>query len=969
MAGRSRRTDLRLGALDIDKIFENANINSQNGKINLGAIASGDQSSVTSVEVGEIQSVNSVRMFVNGLLLAQLSGSNPFTGSPTTSSFYFNTNLIPGLDEEYDIGSSQLKWKDLYLSGNTIFLGNTKLQTNGSVFNFIDNSNQTKVIASIDDIPTNQTFIQAALADSNFVTTLTGPQGPVGPNGVDGVDGAPGPQGPAGPQGATGLSGADGAEGPQGPTGAQGIQGSQGLTGPAGPAGPQGATGPEGPQGPQGDIGPQGPAGATGSQGLQGPQGIQGDIGPQGPAGATGPQGIQGPAGTGINFIGAVATQTDLDNLEATASQGDAYILQTDDSFQVFSSATGEFESGGSIQGPQGVQGLQGPQGPAGPQGATGPAGAQGPQGATGPTGPAGAQGDIGPTGAQGPQGAQGAAGPAGVEGPAGPQGPQGVAGAAGAQGPAGAAGASVTTLAISNNTVATQLSDGTNINGSVSMNLTSLSDVDLYATSSTITDGYVLTYEDSNGGYWRPEPVSSTAANISIDDLSDVSTTNAIAENTLVYDGTNWVNSFTKETVEANIQDINFSAGSWATLNVPTQLTNNQITWDYAIRVNITVLASLGNITITLPTPSEANLGKTIEFIFPPQHPNPSYPYQPYAHTTTASGNAVSVDFVNDGNFTTTSPSYYRFENSRAVTFKLVSVNGSLKYKAIRNRPYDETDNNKLFKNDTQIFISDTGSDGNINLTTDGTSRWDVTSSGHIIPATNASYDIGNASNKVRHLFLSDNSLKFESGDVGVDNDGDITFAKTGEAAAKLSSQEGNLLTVKGSTTSGALKLNCENNSHGVTIQGPPHSANATYTLTLPDNTGSADQVLKTNGSGALSWTDQAGGAGYQIEETTGYFQTGHSWDTNKSAIWLLTTTSNSVGGDLVRPPTNGVAGDTFNYIVTGLSSYKFKVSTGITVWEGGNVLTGYTSITRSDRYVLNRYLCIGNNTWVKMN
>ncbi len=62
-----------------------------------------------------------------------------------------------------------------------------------------------------------------------------------------------------------------------------------------------------------------------------------------------------------------------------------------------------------------------------------------------------------------------------------------------------------------------------------------------------------------------------------------------------------------------------------------------------------------------------------------------------------------------------------------------------------------------------------------------------------------------------------------------------------------------------KGNTTrgSGSFKLNCENNSHGITIKGPPHSAAASYTLTLPNNDGDADQVLKTDGSGTLAWVD----------------------------------------------------------------------------------------------------------------
>ena len=62
----------------------------------------------------------------------------------------------------------------------------------------------------------------------------------------------------------------------------------------------------------------------------------------------------------------------------------------------------------------------------------------------------------------------------------------------------------------------------------------------------------------------------------------------------------------------------------------------------------------------------------------------------------------------------------------------------------------------------------------------------------------------------------------------------------------------------VKGDGTngSGELTLNCENNSHGIKIKGPPHSAGATYTLTLPNNTGTSGQVLTTNGSGVSSWS-----------------------------------------------------------------------------------------------------------------
>ena len=64
--------------------------------------------------------------------------------------------------------------------------------------------------------------------------------------------------------------------------------------------------------------------------------------------------------------------------------------------------------------------------------------------------------------------------------------------------------------------------------------------------------------------------------------------------------------------------------------------------------------------------------------------------------------------------------------------------------------------------------------------------------------------------------------------------------------------------------TNSGSITFNCQNNSHGVKIQAPPHSAAATYTLTLPTSDGTSGQVLQTDGNGVLSWvTPSTGGGG----------------------------------------------------------------------------------------------------------
>ena len=45
----------------------------------------------------------------------------------------------------------------------------------------------------------------------------------------------------------------------------------------------------------------------------------------------------------------------------------------------------------------------------------------------------------------------------------------------------------------------------------------------------------------------------------------------------------------------------------------------------------------------------------------------------------------------------------------------------------------------------------------------------WHIDGNGHLIPQINSTYDIGSAEKKVRHFYLSNNSLKFESADFGV--------------------------------------------------------------------------------------------------------------------------------------------------------------------------------------------------------
>ena len=106
--------------------------------------------------------------------------------------------------------------------------------------------------------------------------------------------------------------------------------------------------------------------------------------------------------------------------------------------------------------------------------------------------------------------------------------------------------------------------------------------------------------------------------------------------------------------------------------------------------------------------------------------------------------------------------------------------------------------------------------------------------------------------------------------------SDGDIEFNPNGNGRVVF----------KGNAThgSGEFMLNCEQNSHGIVIKGPPHSAAASYTLTLPDNIVNG-QFLKTDGSGNLSWA-----ASGTASRTTTSASTGSISQTSSANITIPT-------------------------------------------------------------------------------
>ena len=101
---------------------------------------------------------------------------------------------------------------------------------------------------------------------------------------------------------------------------------------------------------------------------------------------------------------------------------------------------------------------------------------------------------------------------------------------------------------------------------------------------------------------------------------------------------------------------------------------------------------------------------------------------------------------------------------------------------------------------------------------------------------------------------------------DIGTPSDSTVTNAKTNFVST--SSAAG--LQIKGDgTTDGTLQLNCSQNSHGIKLASPAHSASQSYKLIFPAGNVTAGKFLKvdsvsgsgTTGVGTMTFADAGGG------------------------------------------------------------------------------------------------------------
>lgn len=180
--------------------------------------------------------------------------------------------------------------------------------------------------------------------------------------------------------------------------------------------------------------------------------------------------------------------------------------------------------------------------------------------------------------------------------------------------------------------------------------------------------------------------------------------------------------------------------------------------------------------------------------------------------------------------------------------------------------------------------------------------------------------------------------------------NGQDITSTSNGNI--ELDPNGSGVVIFKGNATkgSGQFKLNCENNSHGIILKGPAHSAGANYTLTFPTTDGTADQVLKTDGSGGLSWTTQSSSSS-SFEYFKLYYTSAGAIDTAQGSGGYSDKSTNIGNVTINNAASNSCEvivdfGGNYNFPPIGITAYGFSQSTSEYVIKGQSASTNNTTL-----------------------
>ena len=158
-------------------------------------------------------------------------------------------HILPSANVTYDLGSPSLRFRSLYIAGNTINIGGATISATansisltsptGAIFS-VSGTSALDTVGSFGSLAVTGNITSGAVyTDSYFYSNGT-PYYNTGPVGATGATGIQGNVGASGSNGTIGIDGATGATGIQGNVGASGSNGTIGIDGATGPVGATG---------------------------------------------------------------------------------------------------------------------------------------------------------------------------------------------------------------------------------------------------------------------------------------------------------------------------------------------------------------------------------------------------------------------------------------------------------------------------------------------------------------------------------------------------------------------------------------------------------------------------------------------------------------------------------------------------------------------------------------------------------
>ena len=313
--------------------------------------------------------------------------------------------------------------------------------------------------------------------------------------------------------------------------------------------------------------------------------------------------------------------------------------------------------------------------------------------------------------------------------------------------------------------------------------------------------------------------------------DIANVNTTAGSISNVNTTAG----NIANVNTVASNIANVNTTAGSIANVNTTAGSIGN-------VNTTATNIASVNN--------ASANINSIANF-------GDQYQVASSAPSTDGGGNALAAGDL----YFDTSANELRVHNGS--TFQGgVTATGNLAGTGANTF----TGNQTIQNTQPTIFLTDTNNNDDYSIQnqngyfavkdeSDGQNRFVIHPDGTNVIGGNL--DVGSGLDVTGNITVSGN---VDGRDVAADGNaldgfkvGDVTTTTT-NGNIKLTPNGTGVAEVRGvGGYDGTLQLNCSQNSHGIKLKSPAHSAGQSYTLTFPTSL-TNNGVLTTNSSGTLS-------------------------------------------------------------------------------------------------------------------